>query len=714
MALGIRAANPIWYFVDHFGIGLNDQYYIFFLNNIFPYLPQPVFHDVNLTTPWANPLIFFPNGTLPDNMYWPPDQVWRLEIRQGPTQSDPLIYEINNFQPGIAQPSVNNIGIFTSDNLINNPQFSELNFTSPLTITTAGTYNIAPGWNLVLTGAGTITLTQLVYSGVSIGAVIGEPPFGLRLNSNGWTEVLLQQTFNHNGAIFANGAIAGTFAARSNNLNIQPLSMTYNPNAAGPPIDIIPTVLVDNSNLQVRKGAVNVVTSTNPTLSTTAFVNINIHIPGTSVIDITNIQITGQSSPLVTSPLPEDVCPDFVQVTQERELSNKFNIYARSLLNEPKNNILVGWNFPQNPFQFQPKALTLIASQTQYIADQTILHQETAGSVTSGLSNNIINYSLQLRAVNGVPANRIAIIQYIDSSSIASYWGTKLSLMVRALQSTHFVPTASIKARIIYRTVGDAAPTIGAAEPITGWDVNGDVTFAAGWTVLRPLNDPKYLLSLTYDQTLGTFAFPMYSFNGFQLPQGPNAAIPNNIGFGVVIYTTAPISDDVVFPDSIVFNSVSLTENEFAIDATPISSDEVLRQCQFYYEKSYKLADLPGTVTLDNARLHTFPVITGGVNDTLYFQSFHTEYKEVKRAIVNPTFYSTNTGASGNVYYGILNAVGNSFVDSATTNWTFTGQGTDSMIMLMNNNAAVITLGTNPANQGLLFYHYVVDARIGI
>src|SRR6476660_3556837 len=102
MTIGIRAANPIWFFVDLVGQPLNDQYYISFLTNTFPYLPQPVFQDVNLTPgqEWANPLEFFPNGTLPDNMYWDPNKVWRLEIRRGPTQSDPLIYEINNFSPG--------------------------------------------------------------------------------------------------------------------------------------------------------------------------------------------------------------------------------------------------------------------------------------------------------------------------------------------------------------------------------------------------------------------------------------------------------------------------------------------------------------------------------------------------------------------------------------------------------------------------------------
>lgn len=101
---GIRAANPIWYFPDLEGLPLNDEYYIFFLSNVFPYVPQPVYHtndvDPDTGTPWNNPREFYPNGTLPDNMYWNESQVYRLEIRHGNSQTDPLIYEINNFVPG--------------------------------------------------------------------------------------------------------------------------------------------------------------------------------------------------------------------------------------------------------------------------------------------------------------------------------------------------------------------------------------------------------------------------------------------------------------------------------------------------------------------------------------------------------------------------------------------------------------------------------------
>ena len=79
----IRAPNPIWYMTDLTGLPLNDTYYAFFLTNTIPYIPQAVYQDPNGISPWANPLEFQPSGTLPNNLYFNPNLVYRIEIRQG-------------------------------------------------------------------------------------------------------------------------------------------------------------------------------------------------------------------------------------------------------------------------------------------------------------------------------------------------------------------------------------------------------------------------------------------------------------------------------------------------------------------------------------------------------------------------------------------------------------------------------------------------------
>ena len=92
----VRSENPIWFFNDLTGQPLNDNYYAFFLTNDLPYLPQNVFQDENGLAAWPNPLEFSPAGNLPENLYFDPTLVYRIEIRQGPYQSSSLIWLIEN------------------------------------------------------------------------------------------------------------------------------------------------------------------------------------------------------------------------------------------------------------------------------------------------------------------------------------------------------------------------------------------------------------------------------------------------------------------------------------------------------------------------------------------------------------------------------------------------------------------------------------------
>src|ERR1700679_3565325 len=96
----VRAANPIWWLPDLTGFPLNDQYYAFFQENDLPYAPQAVYQDPNGISPWPYPLHFQPSGTLPNNLYFDETLVYRIVIRQGPDDTSPLIWLIENFVPG--------------------------------------------------------------------------------------------------------------------------------------------------------------------------------------------------------------------------------------------------------------------------------------------------------------------------------------------------------------------------------------------------------------------------------------------------------------------------------------------------------------------------------------------------------------------------------------------------------------------------------------
>ena len=710
----VRAPNPIWYMVDHIGQALNDEYFAFFLTNTLPYLPQNVYRDPQGLTVWTGDVIqFSPAGTLPDNLYFDPNLVYRIEIRHGNSQTDELIWEINNFVPVGSSNIVTNEQILSTENQITNPQFIDISFVSPLTISAAGTYEVGPGWELVLTGTGSTTLTQLIFTGVdNTGNPPGNPvpPYALQINNSGWTEAFLRQRFNGNGALFDNGAITMSATARAE-VSPELINLIYSPeNPPGTPLAPIATATLGTGNYQIVAGVANVGQSTNSNLNDVSYVDMIIELPPTGIVDISNVQFMGQTVPLINPTTA--IVPSFQQETNERQEDHLFHVYANQLITRPKKNILTGWNFALNPFQFVTAGLATKVAKTLYIADQTILHQETGSSVQTGRSGANSDFGLEIKAINGVNDNRFAIFQYIDPKTIFPYWGYNLSCLARVMIFGSHGTAVRLKARLIYRS--DLPPAISNTEPITGWDANGDLTFAAGWTALNPINDPDYTLSYFFDPIDGENAFPALSFNSFALPKGPTDT-PNVMTVGLVLYTMDDMNNTLGTEDAIVFDKVSLVPNLFAVEASPQTFDECLRECEFYYEKSYAQGTLPGSVT--NTGDRTAPMRISYTDNKLYTSSFELIFNSEKRA--NPTLkFWTPPGVANNLETGILKDASYSAgspVNIASSVFTEIGKTTKSVYMQCNDTSTARVNGDGSAgNEGILVYQYTADARLGI
>ena len=102
---------------------------MFVLDNEIPYAPLPIWQDPYGNVAWTNPIQFLANGTLPNNIYYNPDTVYGLRIReQGNTQQDPLIYLVENYVPGSSGNTPVDEVSFSTDNQISNPQFALINF----------------------------------------------------------------------------------------------------------------------------------------------------------------------------------------------------------------------------------------------------------------------------------------------------------------------------------------------------------------------------------------------------------------------------------------------------------------------------------------------------------------------------------------------------------------------------------------------------------
>ncbi len=703
----VRGANPIWWLPDLTGLPLNDQYYAFFLENTIPYLPQNVYQDASATTVWANPLQFQPSGTLPNNLYFDPDKTYRIEIRQGNTQNDPLIWLIENYNPS-EDAGANAGSAFGGDNLVSNPQFSEVDFTNDLILEGEDTFDIAPGWQLFLDGDqgganARLTLTPLDGQQNQVNS----PPYFLRLQIASYTTVELRQVFTGNGAIFASvdneqtGVVSMGFTARAD--DDYPIEVIYQPSVGESTTIVQDTVF---SGVFKSFTGIEVLPSSNNTnTGDNATVTMVIALQGTGNLEISNLQMVGGVIP-VNSELPAPT--EYIQETIERGVDHLFHYYKDSLVMQPKEDILTGWNFSLNPYQFIAPAISAMpAALTQYRADQTIVRQEFASSIETGQAiDPANNFAFQVQPVDSQDS-RVALIQYVDAATIRPYWNKVLSSLAKVkFVSPTLNTNVGLKMRLIYRN--DLPPTLGDAEPITGWDVNGDPEFDPSWGEILPLNDPTYTLENGSN-------FVDFSFDQFQMPPAENATMY----LGVVIYTTEPFVSTPGSKDELIFDSVSLVNNDFAIASPPKTFDQVLQECQFYYEQSYTSASAIGT-NISEGSLRRGQ--TAGQGDgSAYRADFGFEFNSIKRTSPTITLYSVSNGAAGTVFIVIRKdaATGPLNPDFTGSNVAISGWGlqivsTKNVIYTTPTGGAAVSASSGGNNiYAVAEFQYTADARLG-
>lgn len=684
-----RSYNPIWDFRSLTGLPLDDTSWAYFLENDIPYLPQTVYQNEN-GTPWPSPVQLSAAGTL-QNIFFDPTKVYRIEIRTNldnltpPTQADPLVWLIEDYVPsgGSINPPITT-GAIVASNQITNAQFSLINFASPLTLTnqTDQTISIAPGWDLVLTGtAADITLTRLALTSDTTPNPTNAP-YALELNLTGWTTAYLRQRFEQNGILWAGKNVTGSLTAR---INLTPQVIT------GTLVDsqsnLLRTVLTGTvtANYTEITGNALLPASTDTQSPPDAYIEYRINLPGSSDISITSIQLVSTNNAVALT---------YEQDTINRQIDHTFNVFKDSILTQSKDSILTGWDFPLNPWQFQTRSLTTLTGGGGYVADQTVIITEAPSSVQV---SQAVDGFLQIDSITSVTQGRIAVIQFIDPRTCASVWESVLSSLAKvnvASVTPGLMP--SIKMRLI---ASNSLPT--SANPIASWGTT-DPVFDAQWTdVLSPVADPEYALTDTLSD---------YAFNGFITPP----LISDTQTLGIVFYTTGPMSDAVV--ESLFVKSISLVENEVAIETNHLSFDETLRRCQYYYEKTYRLDVFPGTVDDTGSIIEIVPTIFNSTT-TKYrvnLPAFSYKYMRVKRTETpDLTFYSPATGLAGKVILSLVDS--NTPLDSIEADIAsytfFECNESFQMIPVADQH---VEFGLNLNSTGRLNFHFVADARLGI
>ncbi len=696
MATYIRSFDPIWKEFDLSGLIFDDTYYLFVLQNVFPYLPQNVYHTTSGTV-WNNPIQFLANGTLPVDIFWDPTKVYRLEFRHGDNQSDPLIYLVENYIPGSSGSVTPDMIGTVSDNQITNAQFSLVNFSTPLEITggISQTIDIAPGWflDLVTASTGSVTITQVPLNDDAADLNPTNAPYALEINTSGsWSSVKLRQRFYTNGMLWSEKTVASSVTAKIPAAP-QSISAQLVP-STGTPTSVLDAINV-SSSFEEYQGYGTLPITDNTDLPPVAYMDYILTLPNTVDIYLTSFQLVVQDIETKTA---------YIQDSIQRQQDYTWHYYLDSVLRQPKESLLTGWDFGLNPWQFTTTASTTVGDKCAYTADQTIIYQQGGASqvaVKRGTSGE--DYAFEVKAVTAT--NKFALIQYIDTTTVRDVWNTTLSSLVKAYIATTHSSEIQFKMRLIYRPT-TAPPPLSDTEPFASWSATdgSEPVLAAGWTYIVPKNDPIYTFGARGES---------FVFEGMVLP----IAISTLQTLGIVIYTLNSM-DETATADRILFERVSLCRNDFAIDGQILTFDETLRRCQYYFESSKDPGILVTTSGSESALLRKMNAPSSGGNTYLLTTAFGIEFNTVKRFTPINILYTeggtanqvtgfTFQGASGQISTGSL---------SVTSLWNERATGLKATQFTPSTSNQYISIGTAASEftEAFISFHYTADSRMGI
>lgn len=319
-----RSYNPVWLFDDLVGNILDDSYYMFTLSNTIPYLPVVIYHDAARTVPWSDPIQFNANGTLPIDMYFDSDTVYRLEIRAGDTQADELIYWIDDYIPGSGGGSPSSNSANNTTNQITNPQFSQVNFSGTYTSSASSITDIAPGWDIVTTGSGPGSISVMQLEVIGTAGYATNPSYALQIVSSGWDTVGIKQTFEDNGALWASGA--------NDDSGVALIIIAYNSAGTAPPLSGVisyagtdapgPTTIFSqliNSAPNSYGGASALPISTNSAAPGSASTSVTFSWTSNNTVVVTSAQLIGQQDASIAEVA-------YQQETLERQIDHLYHL----------------------------------------------------------------------------------------------------------------------------------------------------------------------------------------------------------------------------------------------------------------------------------------------------------------------------------------------------------------------------------------------------
>jgi len=601
-------------------------------------------------------------------------------------------------------PTKNQMGL---NNQISNPTFTNVFInegkTTVFTVT-AGVnqvFELAPNWDFVISGTGTVTVQRIAITGND--KVPTSPPYILDvLTSVGITTCYLRQRFSSNSGLWASTAndnifLAGSLLVRNEVLGTTGIQMLYSPSSGGTPIVIVDGTF--QSNYQVLSGSTaDAIPASNDVNSgIDGYIDIYLSFTPSSHVRVSSIQVVptqGESIDLVHFDLD----------SSNRNEAFQGDYYIPRNNTKRISSLLTGWDFTVNPFQFGLGGN--LSTNAAYIVDQTIAARGSTGNVAWSVNVSTHGLSFGTAGTN----DAFYMLTYLTGEQVREIVGSRLSVNVYGYK---LLSGDNVSMRVyLYR--GNVASVV-PALPSTIGTLAADGTFtltAANWTLIprSGLDTPQVNLSAIADSAGVDDGKNDYGFTGWEITDAVQLSDTEKLAV-VVTFHYADAGTDIII------NSISLTPGDIPTRPAVQSVDQVLRECQYYYEKSYAPSLPPGTITSAGSIVQNMPLLFDSGIDGLYAKTFSLIYKTVKRTLPFITFYAPTSGGSELIlcFVRVSGGAETTVLAAFNTFWFLTDLSIYA-VAIKGNYAIdpILSRVYNKANEGYYVFHYVADARLGI
>jgi len=566
-----------------------------------------------------------------------------------------------------------------TQNILTNPQFAEVLFTPPpagggTVFTVSGTNSvlqIAPAWYVKTTGSGTVTITQVSNSSQTP----SEAPYYLEVVTSGLSAFMLYQRIDMSPRLLYGSSVSAYFEAATPNNTAVLLTLNYAPSDGGTLQQLAQGTTTTNlafTAISTETAAVVLDSTPVNTDNASGYVDIQL-IPGTvnCSLELTSFQVVGVPE---TSP---PTLPEFIQLSTPQQISELYWYDKPNLFYKPIPSYLTAWDFPLNPYQAQGLGTFAAnaggANSSYYVGDQTILFQ----TVTSAFTTAPTALALTATAAS---TSSFAIIQYLTGNVVQELLNQRLCVQIKCSKTG-----ATLAGTVgLYWTANAAVPVL----PLSVFSsiTAGVPALTSGWVAV-----PRVLGSASFNATTTSGSTP-FSFSGFDATAVNTSTAVN---FAIAITFNTMTSGDVF-----TLNYCSLNGGDIATRPSPQAVEEVLRECQYYYQKSFKSSVVPA----DNAGLTSGPtwfVQTLGAGTTNAIPIRFTTPMRVK-PVYPPIFYNPTSGSAGQ----ILNFTTGASYSATSSTGTTTLSENGMMIQ------GISDAGSSAGN--VIAINWTVNAQLGV